>query len=846
MVALKDAAGTFYNKQNIDYEYLLNPSHIDGLGDLTMSVIQKYLDNTAVKDYDLIEMIKSASEKIMTQKLLLVPHSQGNFYANSFYDVVAGQPGGIPKESLGIYAVATPSARVAGGGKWITSDTDKVIADIVPDAPFTSTLKPNVHIDLHEGDDFWGHDFAGVYLKYEGSRMVSDIKASLSYLKSNTDQDSQKPCIDAPSFSTIHVAEGAALGAADFVAGVSGTAISGAAAGVYAVGDTVSSVTSGTLAMAVGATQFAVATTAHAAAAVYHVGASVVHAAITSIQSTQPDPELAQVIDAVEDVPEKTTSVAEAAQDVAIPPVSEMVSSVASTTLTISDLVNEQNFASDTQDEDIATTSGILAVATTSDAQLAEPTPVPPPPVPQCSFATSASSTHQGLIINEVAWMGSVTSANDEWIELHNISGAPLNISGWQVLDKDEQIRIMFGNDHVIENGGYLLLERTDDASVPGVTADAIYAGALSNTDEGLRLFDNHCDLIDEVLAQPNWPAGDGSMRRTMERSPDLSWHTYVGGGMNREGVTIYGTPRAANSEPGVATTGSVPAQQVSDPVPDAQAADSQPAKLLISEVQTTGGSGKTHDDFIELYNPNATPVNLNGYRLVKRTKTGTSDSSIKSWAEDAFIPAQGYYLWANSEYADIGAAPDATTTATLADDNGIALRYGPEDTGTIIDSVGWGAAENSFIEGSVFSENPAAGESVARSSATDTDVNADDFILAIPSPKNSVVSGGFISPDPVLAVTSSPAADHAVISEVYPDQTGANDDFIELYNPTANSIDVSGWSVQMLSGNATTTDKIEKKDFVSGNMIPSSGFFLVGVDRYAGGDMTWASGSLN
>ncbi|MDE2021045.1 MAG: hypothetical protein KGJ13_11970, partial [Patescibacteria group bacterium] len=26
MVALKDAAGTFYNKQNIDYEYLLNPS----------------------------------------------------------------------------------------------------------------------------------------------------------------------------------------------------------------------------------------------------------------------------------------------------------------------------------------------------------------------------------------------------------------------------------------------------------------------------------------------------------------------------------------------------------------------------------------------------------------------------------------------------------------------------------------------------------------------------------------------------------------------------------------------------------------------------------------------------
>ncbi|MDE2001190.1 MAG: lamin tail domain-containing protein, partial [Patescibacteria group bacterium] len=223
-----------------------------------------------------------------------------------------------------------------------------------------------------------------------------------------------------------------------------------------------------------------------------------------------------------------------------------------------------------------------------------------------------------------------------------------------------------------------------------------------------------------------------------------------------------------------------------------------------------------------------------------------TSDSSIKSWAEDAFIPAQGYYLWANSDFTDIATAPDATTTATVADDNGVALRYGPEDTGTIIDSVGWGAAENSFIEGSAFSENPVASQSAARSSATDTDVNADDFILSIPSPKNSAVSGGFISPDPVLAVTASPAADHAVISEVYPDQTGANGDFIELYNPTADAIDVSGWSVQILSGNATTTDKVEKKDFVSGNTIPSSGFFLVGVDRYAGGDMTWASGSLN
>ena len=96
-----------------------------------MSVYQKIFDNETVEDYDLIEMLKSASEKVKTQKLLLVAHSQGNFYANSFYDTVAEKQGGVPRESIGVYSVATPASRVAGGGKWLTSDTDKVISGIV-------------------------------------------------------------------------------------------------------------------------------------------------------------------------------------------------------------------------------------------------------------------------------------------------------------------------------------------------------------------------------------------------------------------------------------------------------------------------------------------------------------------------------------------------------------------------------------------------------------------------------------------------------------------------------------------------------------------------------------------
>ena len=40
----------------------------------------------------------------------------------------ASQPGGVPSQSIGVYGVATPANRVAGGGKYLTSDTDNVIA----------------------------------------------------------------------------------------------------------------------------------------------------------------------------------------------------------------------------------------------------------------------------------------------------------------------------------------------------------------------------------------------------------------------------------------------------------------------------------------------------------------------------------------------------------------------------------------------------------------------------------------------------------------------------------------------------------------------------------------------
>ncbi len=365
--------------------------------------------------------------------------------------------------------------------------------------------------------------------------------------------------------------------------------------------------------------------------------------------------------------------------------------------------------------------------------------------IQECNFDTNQSPSHQEVVINEVAWMGGSTGAGlgatDEWIELKNLTSKAISLSGWQIVSQDENIQAIFEEGAVIPANGFYLLERSNDNSVPGIGADFIYTGALSNSNEGLRLFTSGCSLIDEVLASPGWPAGDNNSKRTMQRNEDLGWSTYGGTAING----VFGTPKVKNGpvlkeevlnksvNKASTVSASISSGSGSGGSSGSSAGAVSQANVLITEVQITGGSGKTDYDFIEIYNPNNSSVNLNGHRLVKRTKTGTSDTSIKSWTADTIIPANSYYLWANSGYTEISVTPDVTTSATISNDNGVAIRFGAEDTGTIVDAVGWGEAANAFVEGAVFATNPGANQSIHRKTGSgyvDTGNNANDFEL--------------------------------------------------------------------------------------------------------------------
>lgn len=348
------------------------------------------------------------------------------------------------------------------------------------------------------------------------------------------------------------------------------------------------------------------------------------------------------------------------------------------------------------------------------------------PKVKLCQKPLGSSPLRNQVIINEVAWMGNKKSAYAEWIELKNIFSKAINLASWQLLNKEEKIQIIFPEIEILANS-FLLLKRGNDDSLPGIKADLIFKGAIKNKNEALFLFDQNCQLQDEVIAAPEWPAGDNKEKRTLERGSDFSWHTCRG--FNYYGL-IFGTPKSENSSGDIETSiylgGSGAPPSLSYP------------KILISEIQIEGE--EANHDFIELYNPNNFAVDISGYKLRKRTSSG-SESSIRVFPPASLVPAKGYYLWASSKDENFPSLinADTSTKQTLASNNSLAL-FAPDDT--IISILAWGSSSNPFVEISPFPENPGKNQSLGRIWDKEREEykasgnNSADFEFQTPTPK--------------------------------------------------------------------------------------------------------------
>ena len=150
-------------------------------------------------------------------------------------------------------------------------------------------------------------------------------------------------------------------------------------------------------------------------------------------------------------------------------------------------------------------------------------------------FTSIGVNAHQqgvhSVHFNEIAWMGTTESSNNEWIELYNSSDAPIDITGWRIKTIDGSPDIDLKG--TISAHRFFLLERTDDNTTPAL-ADQIYTGSLNNSGERLQLFDNNGVLVDDVNG---WTTGNNEQKMTMALNENHLWQYGV----------VDGTPNAPN-----------------------------------------------------------------------------------------------------------------------------------------------------------------------------------------------------------------------------------------------------------------------------------------------------------
>src|ERR1700749_4832771 len=168
-------------------------------------------------------------------------------------------------------------------------------------------------------------------------------------------------------------------------------------------------------------------------------------------------------------------------------------------------------------------------------------------------------------------------------------------------------------------------------------------------------------------------------------------------------------------------------------------------SSLVVNEVYGGGGnSGATlTNDFIELANRSNAAVTVDGWSV--QYHSGSATGSWQTTPLTGSIPAGGIYLVGESQGTGgtqpLPATQASGTIAMSATSGSVALVHGtaaltctdsPSCQAASIDLVGYGTAGSSETARATGASNT---QSVARSSADDSDNNANDFTAGTPTP---------------------------------------------------------------------------------------------------------------
>lgn len=225
--------------------------------------------------------------------------------------------------------------------------------------------------------------------------------------------------------------------------------------------------------------------------------------------------------------------------------------------------------------------------------------------------------------------------------------------------------------------------------------------------------------------------------------------------------------------------------------------AQTQAKSLLIYQIQT-GSSSSANQEYITIYNNTAEPTDITDWCIAYASASDTTQTQLGCLKAPAattklFLSPYSSLLLATSEMvqAHPRLSPDIVFSSGLAAISGHIKLL--DHTKQVIDVVGWGAAMRP--EG-LAAGAPATNKILQRyktgEALKDTDNNATDFYQA----ELVILPGGNIEEVSV----SIPDMPMPILSEILPDANGvdASKEFIELYNPSDQAIDLASYSLSL------------------------------------------------
>lgn len=127
-------------------------------------------------------------------------------------------------------------------------------------------------------------------------------------------------------------------------------------------------------------------------------------------------------------------------------------------------------------------------------------------------------------------------------------------------------------------------------------------------------------------------------------------------------------------------------------PVPPPSPAP-EPIRVEIYAIQTGTTVGGSDDEFVKLYNPTNSEIDLTGWALKKKTSTGTLNNLVSATAFIGKIAARGYFLIVGKNYQGTD-QPDLVYSQSSNNlsytNNSVVLYYSVGSVMSVMDEVSW------------------------------------------------------------------------------------------------------------------------------------------------------------